>query len=67
MNNDFFTKMCKEAASDLANGESWREADIRIILLACFGTVTKQLNKRIWFLTASVCAGVVAYFTTQFI
>lgn len=66
MNNDFFTKMCKEAIEELASGEKgWREADTNTLLLGCFGLLynhlTSRLVKPLWFFAGSVFAGIVAY------
>ncbi len=66
MDNDFFSRMCKEATEDLASGEKgWREMDTNTLILACFGMLynhlTTTLKKPLWFFAGSVGAGVVAY------
>ena len=65
MNNDFFTKMCKEAIEELASGEkTWREIETNILFLACFGILYNHLASKIakplWFFAGSVFAAVVA-------
>lgn len=64
--DDFFMKMCKEAAEDLANGDTgWRDAHPNTLLLAAFGMLsnylTSSLKRPLWFFASSVCAGVLGY------
>lgn len=66
MNNDFFSKMCKEAMEELAAGEKgWHEADTNTLVMACFGMLTNHLahkiTKPLWFFSGSVGAGVIGY------
>lgn len=66
MNNDFFTRMFKEAIDDLASGEKgWRDADTNTLLLACFGMLynhlVSRLSKPLWFFAGTVFAGIVTY------
>lgn len=66
MNNDFFTKMMREAIEELASGEKgWRETDTNTLFLACFGLLynhlISRLAKPLWFFAGSVLAGIIAY------
>ena len=70
MNNDFFTKMCKEAIEELASGEkTWREIETNTLFLACFGLLYNHLISRVsrplWFFAGSVTAGIIAYITVS--
>ena len=65
-NNDFFTRMYKEAIEDLASGEKgWKETDTNTLFLACFGMLynhlTSALAKPLWFFAGSVFAGIITY------
>ena len=64
--NDFFMRMCKEAADEIASGDkSWKEAHPNTLLLAAFGMLSNHLTSRIvkplWFMAAAVFSGVVGY------
>ncbi|MBA7568818.1 hypothetical protein ES708_10553 [subsurface metagenome] len=70
MNNDFFTKMCKEAMEELASGEkSWKKVDTNTLLLACFGMLTNHLTHKLarplWFFASCVAAGVITFIITS--
>jgi len=65
-NNDFFMRMCKEAAEELASGEEgWKKVDTNTLFLACFGMLSNHLihnlARPMWFFAASVAAGVIGY------
>ncbi len=63
--NDFFMKMCKEAADELASGIGWKEAHPNTLILAAFGMLSNHLAssivKPLWFAAASICAGAVGW------
>lgn len=64
--NDFFQMMTKEAQEELASGEkSWREVELNVLILACFGIMFNHLRHRItrplWLFAASIAAGVIGY------
>jgi len=66
MNNEFFSKMMKEAIDELASGEkTWRNIETNTLFLACFGLLYNHLIshvvKPLWFFAVSVFAGVIAY------
>lgn len=66
MNNDFFSKMTKEAIEELASGEKgWREASPNTIIMAGFGMLYNHLASRLvkplWWFAGSVSAGVITY------
>ena len=65
-NNDFFSKMCKEAMEELAHGDkTWREIETNTLFLACVGMVmnhmTHKITRPLWFMAATVFTGVVGY------
>jgi len=65
-NNDFFTRMCKEALEELAHGDkTWREIETNTLFLACVGMVMNHLTHRItrplWLFAGSVFAALVAW------
>lgn len=62
--NDFFRKMCKEAAEDLASGEKgWKDVDTNTLFLAAFGMLYNHLissiSRPLWFFAGSVTAGII--------
>ncbi len=64
--NGMFARMCKEAAEELAQGnQGWREMETNTLLMACFHLLTNhlthQLARPLWFFSASVFTGVVAW------
>lgn len=64
--NDFFMRMCKEAADELAGGDtSWKEAHPNTLLLAAFGMLSNHLASRIikplWFISGTIFTGVVGW------
>ncbi len=64
--SDFFMKMCKEAAEDLASGErGWKDAHPNTLLLAAFGMLSNHLTSRIikplWFMAGTVFSGTVGW------
>ncbi|MBA7608652.1 hypothetical protein ES703_15831 [subsurface metagenome] len=66
MNNDFFTRMCKEARDELASGEkSWREIETNTLFLACFGMLYNQLMHKLAYplrwLAGCAVAAVITY------
>ena len=68
--NDFFMKMCREAAEELAQGKKgWRETDTNTLFLACFGMLANNLMhnlaRPLWFFAGSVFSGIVGYFLMQ--
>ena len=73
--NDFFAKMCREAAEELAGGEKgWKELDSNTLMMACFHLLTNHLSHKIdklsrsimWF-AASVGAATITYIVTSFL
>ena len=67
--NNFFSKMCKEAMDEVASGDKgWKDAPTNVLLLACFGMLqnhlTHKLVRPLWFFASSVFVGVVAYLVT---
>lgn len=64
--NDFFMKMCKEAAEEIASGDvGWKNAHPNTLLLAAFGMLSNHLTGRIirplWFTAGSIFAGMVGW------
>lgn len=64
--NDFFMRMCREAADELASGEGgWRKSNPNVLLLAAFGMLSNHLTSRLvkplWFFAGSIFTGVVGY------
>ena len=65
-NDDFFARMCKEAAEELAHGnKTWREIETNTLFLACVGMVMNHLAHKIsrplWFFAGSVFAALVGW------
>lgn len=66
MNNDFFTKMYKEAIKELASGEkSWKEIETNTLFLACFGLLYNSLMHKLAYplrwLAGCAIAAVITY------
>ncbi len=64
--NDFFQRMCREAAEEMASGDKgWREMDTNTVVMACFhllnNHLSHKLTKPLWFFASSVGAGVIFY------
>lgn len=70
--NDFFTRMCREAQDELARGDrSWRDIGTNTLVLACFGMLsnhlTTKLSRPLWFFATAVASGAIAYIVKQFL
>ena len=62
-NNDFFDRMCKDAAEELASGEKgWKDMDHNTLMMACFHLLTNhlthKLSRPLWFFASAVSIGV---------
>ena len=65
-NNDFFQRMCRDAAEELASGrQGWHAMETNTLLMACFHLLTNHLThaitKPLWFFAGSVASGVIFY------
>jgi len=72
VDNDFFQKMCTDAAKELASGEKgWKDTDTNTLVLACFGILMNHLSNKLtrplWWFAGSVFAGVVSYIVISLI
>ena len=70
--NDFFMRMCKEAADEVASGNiSWKDTHPNTLLLAAFGMLSNHLASRIvkplWFFAATGFTGVVGWLIHLFL
>ena len=66
MDNDFFTRMCKEARDELASGEkSWRDIETNTLFLACFGILYNSLMHKLAYplrwIAGAVVVAVITY------
>ena len=64
--DDFFQRMCKDAAEQLANGKhGWREMDTNTLLMACFHLLTNhlthKLSRPLWLFASAITTAVITY------
>ncbi len=71
MNNhdDFFMRMCKEAAAELAKGDiSWKDCPPNTLIMAAFGMLSNHLANRVvkplWFIAGSAITGTIGVLIT---
>lgn len=70
MNDDFFTRMCREARDELASGEkSWKEIETNTLFLACFGmlynSLMHKITKPLRWIALSAVAAVITYIVSS--
>ena len=64
--NDFFMRICEEAAAELASGDkSWKDVHPNTLLLAAFGMLNNHLTsgiiKPLWFAAGTIFTGTVGW------
>ena len=69
--NDFFQRMCREAAEEMASGDKgWREMDHNTVTMACFHLLTNHLThklaKPLWFFASCIAAAVITFILKSF-
>ena len=71
--NDFFSKMYKEALSELADGKegTWREVSPNVLIMACMGMLANHLSHRItkplWWFVGTAGTVAVGYIVSLFV